>query len=89
MCTITDVLIDFIGAMIGMGVAIVLVALVLVIWRLASKKSFDTLAYAYKILNFKTLFRKTYKLDAPYRRELESAECVDENVLQDVACDAD
>lgn len=86
-CTITDVLIDFIGALIGMGVAIVLVALVLGIWRLASKKSFDTLAYAYKILDFKTLFKKTYKFDAPYRRELDTAECVDENVLQDVACD--
>ena len=86
-CTITDVLIDFIGASIGMGVAIVLVALVLGIWRLASKKSFDTLAYAYKILDFKTLFKKTYKFDAPYRRELDTAECVDENVLQDVACD--
>lgn len=87
MCTITDVLIDFIGALIGMGIAIVLVALVLGIWRLASKKSFDTLAYAYKILDFKTLFKKTYKFDAPYRRELDTAECVDENVLQDVACD--
>lgn len=86
-CTITDVLIDFIGALIGMGIAIVLVALVLGIWRLASKKSFDTLAYAYKILDFKTLFKKTYKFDAPYRRELESTECVDENVFQDVACD--
>lgn len=86
-CTITDVLIDFIGALIGMGVAIVLVALVLGIWRLASKKSFDTLAYAYKILDFKTLFKKTYKFDAPYRRELDTAECVDENVLQDIACD--
>lgn len=38
-CTITDVLIDFIGALIGMGVAIVLVALVLGIWRLASKRA--------------------------------------------------
>ena len=86
-CTITDVLIDFIGSLIGMGVAIVLVAIVFVIWRLASKKSFDTLAYAYKILNFKTLFRKTYKFDAPYRRELDTTECVDQNDLQDVACD--
>lgn len=84
-CAITDVLIDFIGCLIGMAVAIVLVAVVLVIWRLANKQSFSALAYAYRNLNFGTLLKKTYKFDAPYVRELPSSS--QSEVLEQAACD--
>lgn len=84
-CAITDVLIDFIGCLIGMAVATVLVAVVLVIWRLANKQSFSTLAYAYKNLNFGTLLKKTYKFDAPYVRELPSSS--QSEALEQAACD--
>lgn len=84
-CAITDVLIDFIGCLIGMAVAIVLVAVVLVIWRLANKQSFSALAYAYRNLNFGTLLKKTYKFDAPYVRELPSSS--QSEALEQAACD--
>lgn len=84
-CTITDVLIDFIGCLIGMAVAIVLVAVVLIIWRLANKQSFSALAYAYKNLNFGNLLKKTYKFDAPYVRELPSSS--QSEALEQAACD--
>lgn len=84
-CAITDVLIDFIGCLIGMAVATVLVAVVLVIWRLANKQSFSALAYAYSNLNFGNLLKKTYKFDAPYVRELPSPS--QSEVLEQAACD--
>lgn len=84
-CTITDVLIDFIGCLIGMAVATVLVAVVLVIWRLASKKSFESLSYAYRNLNFGNLLKKTYKFDAPYVRELPATS--HSEALEQAACD--
>lgn len=84
-CAITDVLIDFIGCLIGMTVAIVLVAVVLVIWRLANKQSFSALVYAYKNLNFGNLLKKTYKFDAPYVRELPSSS--QSEALEQAACD--
>ena len=84
-CAITDVLIDFIGCLIGMAVAIVLVAVVLVIWRLANKQSFSALAYAYRNLNFGNLLKKTYKFDTPYVRELPSSS--QSEVLEQAACD--
>lgn len=84
-CAITDVLIDFIGCLIGMAVAIVLVAVVLVIWRLANKQSFSALAYAYSNLNFGNLLKKTYKFDTPYVRELPSSS--QSEVLEQAACD--
>ncbi len=78
-CSITDVFIDFMGALGGMAVAVTLVAIVFVVWRLANKKSFDRLVYAYKILNFGNLFGKTYKFDEEYRRE--NVKFEDENPL--------
>lgn len=84
-CAITDVLIDFIGCLIGMAVATVLVAVVLVIWRLASKKSFESLSYAYRNLNFGNLLKKTYKFDAPYVRELPATS--HSEALEQAACD--
>lgn len=68
-CATTDVLVDSIGCLIGIAAAIVAIAIVLVIWRLSNKKSFATLAYAYKNLSFATLLKKTYKFDEQYLRE--------------------
>lgn len=84
-CAITDVLIDFIGCLIGMAVATVLVAVVLVIWRLANKQSFESLSYAYRNLNFGNLLKKTYKFDAPYVRELPATS--HSEALEQAACD--
>lgn len=84
-CTITDVLIDFIGCLIGMAVATVSVAVVLVIWRLANKQSFESLSYAYRNLNFGNLLKKTYKFDAPYVRELPATS--QSEALEQAACD--
>lgn len=57
-CSIVDVLTDFIGALVGIAIAALLVGIVLGIWRLANKESFDRLSRAYKTLSFRTLFRK-------------------------------
>lgn len=57
-CSIVDVLTDFIGALVGIVIAALLVGIVLGIWRLANKESFDRLSRAYKTLSFRTLFRK-------------------------------
>lgn len=62
-CAITDVLTDFIGALIGMAIAILLIAIVLGIWRLASKDSFTRFVRAYNFLSFRTLFKRTPVLD--------------------------
>lgn len=57
-CSIVDVLTDFIGALVGIAIAALLEGIVLGIWRLANKESFDRLSRAYKTLSFRTLFRK-------------------------------
>lgn len=57
-----DVLIDFLGALIGMAVALLLMVLLCLVWRLANKKSFQKFKDAWKVVNFKTLFMKTDKL---------------------------
>ena len=62
-CTIADVLIDFIGTLIGMLIAIILVALVCVIWRLANKNSFKNMLYEWRLLTLSSAFRKTYVQD--------------------------
>lgn len=62
-CTIADVLIDFIGTLIGMTIAIILVVIVCVIWRLANKKSFKNMLYEWHLLTLASAFRKTYAHD--------------------------
>ena len=57
-CTLSDVLIDFLGAMTGAVFGLLLVAIVCLIWRLFSKESFSRLVSAYKALNLKTAFKK-------------------------------
>lgn len=60
--TWTDVLIDFVGALIGMAVALLLTVIVCLVWRILNKESFRKLKDAWKVVNFKTLFSKTDKL---------------------------
>ncbi len=56
-CLFNDVLIDFIGTLIGMAVGIVLYAMILIIWRLINKNSYKKLTEAIKGLNFRNVFR--------------------------------
>lgn len=56
-CLFTDVLVDFFGALMGIAVGIVLYALILIIWRLINKNSYNKLATAIKLINFKNVFR--------------------------------
>lgn len=67
-CTLTDVLIDFIGALIGMAVAMVIFALITIIWRLVSKKTFGAYTSTLKGLNIHNARQKAYVADE-YTRE--------------------
>ncbi len=69
MCTFADVLVDFMGGCIGIGIGMVLAGIILLIWRLANKQSFDRTIYAIKSLNFGNCFKKMPKFDAEYARE--------------------
>lgn len=69
MCTFADVLVDFMGGCIGIGVGMVLAGVILLIWRLANKQSFDRTIYAIKSLNLINSFKKMPKFDAEYARE--------------------
>ena len=57
-CTLSDVLIDFLGAMTGAVFGLLLVTITCLIWRLFGKESFSRLVSAYKALNLKTAFKK-------------------------------
>lgn len=57
-CRMTDVITDFTGAVIGVVIAIAAVALILIVWRLVSKKSFDKLIKTIKTINLKNVFKK-------------------------------
>lgn len=67
-CTLTDVIIDFVGALIGMAVAMVIFALITLIWRLASKKTFGAYTSTLKSLNIHNARGKAYVADE-YTRE--------------------
>ena len=62
-CSIADILTDFIGALVGMVVAGLLIAIVLGIWRLVNKESFIRFVRAYNFLSFRTLFKRIPVLD--------------------------
>ena len=63
MCLFSDVLVDFIGTLVGIAVALILTAIVLLLWRLISKKSFDKLIFAIKLQSFKTLSKKSSRIE--------------------------
>lgn len=57
-CYLTDVITDFTGAVIGILLAIAVVAVIFIVWRLISKKSFDKLIKTIKTVNLKNVFRR-------------------------------
>ncbi len=83
-CTIADVLIDFIGTLIGMTIAIILVVIVCVIWRLANKKSFKNMLYEWHLLTLSSAFKKTYAQDE-YTLPVALRDDVDEKTYVDDA----
>lgn len=68
-CTFADVLVDFMGGCIGIVLGMILAGLILLIWKLANKQSFDRAVYAIKSLNGGNCFKKMYKFDAEYAEE--------------------
>lgn len=58
-----DVFIDFAGTVVGMIVAIVMIVVISLLWRLINKKSFTKFMEARRVVNFRTLFTKTSKLE--------------------------
>lgn len=73
-CTITDVLIDFIGALIGMAVAMLIVALVTLIWRIASKKTFGAFKNTLNTLSLPNAKHKAYEADEYQREPIDTQE---------------
>lgn len=65
-CLMTDVLVDFIGTLVGMAVAVVSVTVVTVLWRLIDKNSFGKLVKVYKMQNFTNVFKKSSDLEKLY-----------------------
>lgn len=68
LCALTDVLIDFIGALIGMAVAMVVLAIIALVWRLTGKKNFNAFSSAMNSLNLRNALHKAYVADE-YHRE--------------------
>lgn len=67
-CTLTDVIIDFVGALIGMAVAMVILTLITLIWRIVSKKTFGAYTSTLKGLDIHNARQKAYVADE-YTRE--------------------
>lgn len=65
-CLMTDVLVDFVGTLVGMAVGIVLVLIVGIAWRLINKDSFEKLVKTYEMQNFGNVFKKSELLDKKY-----------------------
>lgn len=68
-CAFADVIVDFTGGCIGIVLGMILASLILLIWKLANKQSFDRAVYAIKSLNGGNCFKKMYKFDAEYAEE--------------------
>ena len=68
-CSFADVLVDFIGGCIGIVLGMILAGLILLVWKLANKQSFDRAIYAIKSLHFGNCFKKMPRFDAEYVRE--------------------
>ena len=68
-CSFVDVLVDFMGGCIGVVLGMILAGLILLVWKLANKQSFDRAIYAIKSLRFGNCFKKMPRFDAEYVRE--------------------
>ncbi len=56
-----DVAIDFIGGLVGLAVAALLLTAICLIWRKINRKSFDSLTESFKAMNLITFFKKAEK----------------------------
>lgn len=65
-CLFTDVIVDFVGTLVGMAVALILIPLILLIWRLISKNSFDMLINGFKVNTFRNLSVRSSTLEEKY-----------------------
>lgn len=68
-CAFVDVLVDFMGGCIGVVLGMILAGLILLVWKLVNKQSFDRAIYAIKSLRFGNCFKKMPSFDAEYVRE--------------------
>lgn len=79
-CQFNDVMIDFIGTLMGMAVAIVFFVLILLVWGLINKNSCKKLTTAVKIINYKNVFKNVdYILSKNDFNELNSS--TSENIV--------
>lgn len=62
-CKLNDVFIDFMGCLIGIAVAIILFALLILIWHIASKGGCKKLVYRLKHMNRTNIFKKAAETD--------------------------
>ncbi len=58
-CLFSDVIINFEGALIGIAVGLAIYILILLIWRLVNKESFNKLKVAMNVITFSTVFKRT------------------------------
>lgn len=65
-CLFTDVIVDFIGTLVGMAVALILIPLILLVWRLINKKGFNKLINGFKVNTFRNLSVSSSKLEEQY-----------------------
>ncbi len=81
-CHFTDVITDFSGAVVGIVVAVIFAALILVVFRIVSKKEYKKVISAVKATNIKNLFTKVPKLQDENNRIKDEicAEETDENI---------
>ncbi len=64
-----DVEIDFIGGMAGMAVAVIILAIVLVVWRAKNKSTLALMRQSLSQLNLKTIFSNTRKMPTLFTYE--------------------
>lgn len=65
-CLFTDFIIDLVGSLIGMAVAIAVFSLILITWRIINKNSFNKLKSVLKVQSFRNVFVKTDKIENKY-----------------------
>ncbi len=61
-CLWTDVLLDFIGSLVGILMAVVILLLVILIWRIVSKRGAEKLIRVIKETNYTNIFKKKFDI---------------------------
>lgn len=78
-CLLSDVLIDFIGSLIGIAIAIVVLFLVLLIWRIVSKKGYNKLRVVIKKTNYTNIFKKKFAFESEASQEITAVDDLNKN----------